>query len=99
MRHLQIESLPDKSTEKWIEHDLVMLHACFQILSNFVEKDNYALINKEKGSCSKDFCDEVDRLYNWWQQRKLKVYPESVFENNDQTMLKRLIEIRESIWI
>lgn len=98
MRHLKIESLPSKNAEAWVEHDIVMLHACFQILVNFVEKDGYALIDKEFET-SKDFCNEVDTLYNWWQQRKLKVYPESVFENNDQTMLKRLIEIRESIWV
>ena len=100
MRQLKIETLPKKKENEWIEHDVIILHACFQVLSNFVEKDNYHLINNwEEGSPSKAFCDEIDQLYAWWQTRKLLVYPQTDLENEDQTMLKRLIEIRESIWV
>jgi hypothetical protein len=62
MRTLKINSLP--GGRSWIDRDIVMLHACFQILCDYIEK--------EKGDehvsyeSHKDFVDEVRFLYNWW---------------------------------
>jgi hypothetical protein len=37
MRVLKIESLP--SAKEWIDRDEIMLHSCFQILKDCVEKE------------------------------------------------------------
>ena len=90
MRTLIINSLPDK--EVWIDKDIIMLHACFQILQDCVEEE------KVDTHCDyethKDFVDEVRFLYNWWLVRK-----ESVFsDDEDDKMLIRLMKIRTSLW-
>jgi hypothetical protein len=38
-RNLQITSLPSVSEEHWIDADVVLVHALFQILIDFVEKE------------------------------------------------------------
>jgi hypothetical protein len=89
MRTLKILSLPNG--RRWVDRDIVMLHACFQILSDFVEL--------EKGDTHvhyethKDFVDEIRSLYNWWKVRK------DLWESEeDNEMLERLIKIRELLW-
>ena len=60
MRILKIDSL-QKVNEGWVDRDMIMLHACFQILTDF--------ITKEKGleHCNyefhKDSVDECKYLY------------------------------------
>lgn len=90
MRILKINSLPNGRS--WGDRDIVMLHACFQILCDYIEK--------EKGDehvsyeSHKDFVDEVRFLYNWWGDRKER---EEV-EGEDNEMLLRLMAIRECLW-
>lgn len=61
MRTLKINSLPP--SKQWVDRDELMLHACFQILEDFIEK--------EKGDthCNyethKQFVDELRFLYKW----------------------------------
>ena len=38
MRILKIDSLPN--VKQWVDRDHIMLHACFQILQDCVEKEN-----------------------------------------------------------
>jgi len=38
MRILKIESLPNAT--QWVDRDHIMLHACFRILQDCVEKEN-----------------------------------------------------------
>ena len=89
MRTLKINSLPDK--EVWIDKDIIMLHACFQILQDCVEEE------KVDTHCDyeahKDFVDEVRFLYNWWLVRK-----DSLSSDEDDEMLIRLMKIRTSLW-
>lgn len=60
MRKLQIKSLPKK---QWVDRDEIMLHACFQILTDAIEKKHVDThCNYE---AHKDFVDEVRFLYNW----------------------------------
>ena len=87
MRILEISSLPSK---QWTDSDFIMLHACFQILQDCVEKE------KVDTDCNyeahKELVDEIRFLYNWWLVRK-----EVVFRDDDDIMLNRLIKIRTSL--
>lgn len=95
MRHLKITSLPNSKT--WIDRDDVMLHACFQILEDCVEKEHVDThCNYET---HKDFVDEVRELYNWWKIRKnTDEYETEISMETDQLMLLRLIKIRQMLW-
>jgi len=98
MRHLKIESLPNAKT--WLDRDEIMLHACFQILQDFIDK--------EQGDthcdyeAHKDFVDEVRFLYNWWQIRKSDEFAiQDILIDNfeeDDEMIIRLMKIRGSLW-
>lgn len=91
MMILKIESLEKR---KWYDSDFIMLHACFQILQDCVEKE------KVDTHCNyethKDFVDEVRFLYKWWLSRKNNIE----FDNDDEDneMLNRLMKIRLSLW-
>ena len=90
MRHLKIDSLPN--AKQWIDRDVVMLHACFQILQDCVEKENVDThCNYES---NKDSVDEIRFLYNWWVKRKLN----KDNDIQDAQMLDRLIKIRLFLW-
>jgi hypothetical protein len=92
MRTLKIDSLPNK--KKWVDRDQIILHACFQILQDCVEKEKVDThCNYEE---HKDFVDEVRFLYNWWLNRKSN--QEFDNDNEDNEMLNRLIKIRLSLW-
>lgn len=77
---LLIESLPDE----WVDADIVMLHACFQLLKDFVEKE--LELDETRDS-------EVLELYDWWMERAA-----SNNDEQDNIMLERLIKIRERLW-
>ena len=94
MRILKIESLAPKS-ERWIDRSEIMLHSCFQILKDCVEKEHVDIhCNYES---HKEFVDEVRFLYEWWKLRLDKVQtPEQMDE--DDLMLIRLMKIRRGLW-
>lgn len=87
-----IESLP--KNEEWIDKDLVMLHACFQLLKDFVDEEGgLKNLNYE---ANKEFVDEVKELYDWWEKRKTT--PMQVIFEEDDKMLLRLLKIRKQLW-
>jgi len=92
MRILKINSLPNSKV--WIDRDHIVLHACFQILQDCVDKE------KVDTHCNyeahKEFVDEVRFLYSWWMKRK----NDDKFDNDDEDneMLNRLMKIRLSLW-
>lgn len=89
MRTLKINSLP--SAKNWIDRDEIMLHACFQLLEDCMEKENVDTnCNYE---AHKDFVDEVRFLYQWWKTRK-----QQDEDTQDDEMLIRLMKIRTSLW-
>jgi hypothetical protein len=92
MRKLKIESL---SKDEWKDADEIMLHACFQLLKDCVEKE------KVDSTCNyeahKDFVDEVRFLYNWWKERVNKPTNLDQMAEDDE-MLIRLIKIRTGLW-
>jgi len=93
MRFLKIESLP--SAKVWIDADEIMLHSCFQILKNCVEKEKVDTHCNYK--THKKFVDEVRFLYEWWNKR---LKSEHTYEQNeeDNAMLLRLMKIRTTLW-
>jgi len=92
MRHLKLKELPGSKT--WIDKDIIMLHACFQCLVDYIEVEEglvYLSYSAHKG-----FIDEAKALYKWWQER-LKVEDFDDMEK-DTEMLLRLIKIRGGLW-
>ena len=90
MRVLKINSLP--TVKDWIDRDTIMLHACFQILEDCIEKENV-----DTNSTHKDFINEVKELNKWWQIRKRIIHTIDTIEEDDK-MLSRLIKIRTCLW-
>lgn len=93
MRILKIESLP--SAKNWIDRDEIMLHCCFQILKDCVEKEK--VDTHSNYETHKEIIDEIRFLYNWWVKRANK---ESSYEQHseDDLMLSRLMKIRTTLW-
>lgn len=92
MRILKIESLEGAKT--WHDRDIIMLHACFQILKDCVEKEG--VDTHCDYEAHKDFVDEVRFLYKWWEKRSKEIYGED--EDEDDEMLMRLMKIRRALW-
>jgi hypothetical protein len=97
---LKIESLPND----WRDKDDVLLHACFQILKDFVEqeKETIEIIDWTNSEETIQAKAEIDFLYNWWKQRvindkNLTLLDERIY-NEDNQMLKRLIDVRKYLW-
>jgi hypothetical protein len=93
MRILKIESLP--SAKNWVDKDEIMLHSCFQLLKDCVEKE------KVDTHCNyeahKEFVDEVGFLYKWWKKRLKLGWSDKQLEEDD-AMLLRLMKIRTALW-
>lgn len=90
MRLLKIDSL-DKKSIRWIDRDVIMLHACFQILKDCVEKEH--VDTHCNYDSHKKFVDEVRFLYGWWIKRA-----KTFDDKEDDEMLLRLMKIRSSLW-
>ena len=94
MRILKIHTLPSAKT--WQDKDEIMLHACFQLLTDFVEKENGDThCNYET---HKDFVDEVRVLYNWWRIDRVQRGLNPDLHEVDNEMLTRLMKIRTQLW-
>lgn len=92
MRYLKIYSLPKSNI--WLDRDEIMLHACFQILQDCVEKEH--VDTHCDYEVHKEFVDEVRFLYNWWLKRKNNDSYDNDIE--DDEMLIRLMKIRTQLW-
>ncbi len=83
-----------------------MLHACFQLLTNFVEEEMAKdIVDWEHDDANKNARKEMDELYAWWKQRVIKdnageinfIWGEGQYEQ-DNAMLIRLINVRQYLW-
>ena len=96
---LKIKSLPDG----WRDKDEIILHSCFQLLKDFVEKEKEIIeqIDWSHDAETEKAKAEIDFLYNWWMNR---LHDEEDFDKinqrykEDNQMLKRLIDVREHLW-
>lgn len=89
--------------EGWYDKDHVLLHACFQLLTDFVEQEmqgkDYPDWNATEES--RRARKEIGDLYSWWQERKLRDDLKGREEPDylqDNEMLHRLIDVRMHLW-
>lgn len=98
MRELKIESLD----EEWHDKDEVILHACFQLLKDFVEKEDLSITDWDAETDSAAAKNEIDFLYQWWIRKlnadaKTGIIDKEEYAEEDE-MLLRLIKIRRYLW-
>ena len=100
---LKIESL----TNRWCDKDVVILHASFQILKDYVEdeKEIFEVIDWDHSDETKKAKTEILELYNWWSQRCKRDTADKIDDDldklqydEDNLMLKRLITVRRHLW-
>lgn len=96
MRILKINSLPPVKDVPWIDRDHVMLHACFQLLQDVVEKEDILNHVAYVGDQAV-ILDEIRELYEWWLVRKDQDRDNDLDEEDDK-MLIRLIKVRLYLW-
>ncbi len=104
-KKLKIKSLKHWA---WADKDTVILHACFQLLTDFVEKENIdmhpyqwthnEIVRKRRA--------EIDDLYKWWKsyvhkdkKGKIDYLKGSEQYESENEMLMRLIKIRQYLWV
>lgn len=102
---LKIESLG----EGWMDKDALVLHACFQLLSDFIEKEMLPMdkyLNWNAAEDTKKARKEIEELYAWWQEWKKEDRAGNTTASEEHTadylkeneMLKRLIDVRMYLW-
>lgn len=101
MRILKIHSLPPST--QWVDRDEIMLHACFQVLKDCVEKENLIPKDSVETECEdkvhEKYVDEARFLYNWWNQRTNNDDNYTIEQTKeDDEMLIRLMNIRTFLW-
>ena len=87
--------------EGWCDKDHVLLHACFQLLTDFVEKEMLANAYPDWNYDEeiKNARKEIEELYNWWQEYRDKDESfDYVHYLKENEMLKRLIDVRMYLW-
>lgn len=98
-----------KKTLAWYDADEVILHASFQALVDFIEKENPSENRKydpEKEAIEHQRWNEIRMLYKWWTKERIKewglvvngVASESDFDDKCTRMLLRLVQIRQWLW-
>ena len=94
----------DTINADWCDKDIVLLHACFQLLTDCIEKEDLNGMTDwtqdEKFASAKL---EIDLLYNWWKERVKSEMGERLGLSDkqyeqDNKMLIRLIKIRKYLW-
>jgi len=90
---LIISSLP----KEWRDKDSIMLHACFQLLKDFVEKEDVGHMQDDWEYSERHVAvkTEIDALYMWWESysKKDHILIDEEYELQN-SMLNRLIKIR-----
>ena len=90
----------------WTDKDFVMLHACFQLLTDFLKKEKpFKCSSWEQDEEHRNAKAELIFLNNWWKKRK-KLKEDSLIYNNrnasqnleDTEMLMRLMNVRTFLW-
>lgn len=84
-RILKIYTLPNKEEQSWVDRDYIMLNAMFQVLTDFIEKENgFGLFDVDEYYNDPGYDDlfvksvieqnKVSKigldLYDWWKNRR-----------------------------
>lgn len=92
---LHIESL----SNDWRDKDSVMLHACFQLLKDCIEKED--LLSTTDWSVDEKHQHthkEIEELYSWWKSYEEDTIPNDESFQVETQMLIRLMKIRWALW-
>ena len=89
----------------WRDKDAVLLHACFQLLTDFLAEEALLPRNWDESAESQHAKGEIDALTEWWTQRAAAeqegavdaIWDPGQYEIDNQ-MLVRLIHIRQYLW-
>lgn len=92
MRRLDIHTL-ESTKNAWVDKDVIMIHACFQLLTDFVEKENG--LEHSNYEYYKETIDTLKDLYDWW-----KANSQSIGIDNEiaDEKLMLLIKHRGFLW-
>jgi len=93
---LNIESLGDG----WRDKDTVLLHACFQLLKDCVEKEKLLSGHTDWDADAKHRSAkvEIEALYQWWLTYTEPELPDQDSFELETQMLTRLINVRWALW-
>lgn len=95
-KRLKIDTLDNK----WHDQDQIMLHAAFQCLTNYIEKEKPGEVIDWRGTGAEayDAWQEMSRLYCWWKTRDHDAWWTDEDDTMDDVMLERLVAIRGYLW-
>ena len=98
---LRINTLNDS----WSDNDNVMLHACFQLLTDCIDKEGLLTHWDWAADGKQEIKAELETLYGWWQQRTERERADHVDwlwtpgqQAEDTAMLIRLVQVRSYLW-
>ncbi len=102
---LKIESLADG----WCDKDFVLLHACFQLLTDFIQKEMLPMdkyLDWNENEETKKGRKEIEELDAWWREWKKSDRGHKTTSSDEDRadylkeneMLKRLIDVRMYLW-
>lgn len=82
-----------------------MLHACFQLLTDCIEKEGLLAHWDWPADNRVDVKTELETLYTWWKQRVKRDQADGIDwiwtpeqREEDNTMLIRLVKVRGYLW-
>lgn len=91
MRTLKINTLPSVKEQPWCDRDYLLFHSCFQILVDWVEKEDGLNDDVEH----QDIVTILRDLYNWWKENSEIV---DCVEDLAQEKLEQLVKYRRFLW-
>ena len=93
MRTLKIETLNSVKEQSWIDRDYLMFHAVFQLLVDWVEKEdglaNWNYIDYEESMKT------LKELYDWWKKFDTEY---DLIADEAQEKLEQLVKLRRYLW-
>jgi hypothetical protein len=101
--NLKIETLTGK---EWRDNDIVLLHACFQLLTDCIENEKLLTghVDWDHDEEHLNAKKEIEELNFWWSERKNLDFLDKVHDLDkeqylkDNEMLIRLIKVRAYLW-
>lgn len=93
---LKIDTLDDD----WRDKDSVMLHACFQLLKDCIERENLLDGDTDWSADERHRLakKEIEELYHWWISYTEPDVPDSASNETETRMLVRLVTVRWALW-
>ena len=95
----------------WHDRDDLLLHTAFQILEDFIQKEQpwqftgdvyagYLECGEERALLEQEEWATIRELYDWWQDYKHQVEMGLFFDDyrEQNQMLHKLIDIRGNLW-